>query len=79
MNYLDLKLDNDTYELLNKKFNGDKEAMEAYVKEIVIKEIKKTDPDSNKSSEKKNDNNLENYLKSARPGSRSYGIKGQGW
>jgi len=79
MNYLDLKLDNDTYELLNKRFNGNKEAMEAYVKEIVIKEIKKTDPGSNKSSKKKNDSNLENYLKSAKPGSRSYGIKGQGW
>ena len=79
MHYLGLKLDNDTYELLNKKFNGDKKAMEAYVKEIVTKEVKKVDPNANTSSKKKDDDNLENYLKSARPGSRSYGIKGQGW
>ena len=79
MNYLDLKLDSDTYKLLNKKFNGDKKAMEAYVKEIVTKEVKKADPNANTSSKNKNDDNLENYLKSARPGSRSYGIKGQGW
>ena len=79
MHYLGLKLDNDTYELLNKKFNGDKKAMEAYVKEIVVKEVKKSDPNANTSSKKKSDDSLENYLKSARPGSRSYGIKGQGW
>ena len=79
MNYLDLKLDSDTYELLNKKFNGDKKAMEAYVKEIVIKEVKKSDPNANTSSKKKSDDSLENYLKSGKTGSRSYGTKGQGW
>jgi hypothetical protein len=31
-------------------------------------------------AEKKNiDDKLENYLKSGKSGSRSYGIKGQGW
>ena len=79
MNYLKLKLDDDTYQYLKDKFDGDINAIEDFVKKTLSKEIEKTrlDPDD---SEKKNINdNLENYLKSGKSGSRSYGIKGQGW
>ena len=79
MNYLKLKLDDETYQYLKVKFGGDINAMEDFVKKILSNEIKKKrlDPDE---AEKKNINdNLENYLKSGKSGSRSYGIKGQGW
>ena len=79
MNYLKLKLDDDTYQYLKDKFDGDINAIEDFVKKILSKEIEKTRIDP-KDSEKKNINdNLENYLKSGKSGSRSYGIKGQGW
>ena len=79
MNYLELKLDDETYQYLKAKFDGDINAMEDFVKKILSNEIKKKRLDP-KDSEKKNTNdNLENYLKSGKSGSRSYGIKGQGW
>ena len=79
MNYLKLKLDDDTYQYLKDKFDGDINAIEDFVKKTLSKEIEKTRLDP-KDSEKKNINdNLENYLKSGKSGSRSYGIKGQGW
>ena len=79
MNYLKLKLDDETYQYLKDKFDGDINAIEDFVKKTLSKEIEKTRLDP-KDSEKKNiDDNLENYLKSGKSGSRSYGIKGQGW
>ena len=42
-------------------------------------EIKKKRLAPNESEKKNTDDNLENYLKSGKSGSRSYGIKGQGW
>ena len=79
MSYLKLKLDDDTYQYLKDKFDGDINAIEDFVKKTLSKEIEKTRLDP-KDSEKKNINdNLENYLKSGKSGSRSYGIKGQGW
>ena len=79
MKYLKLKLDDDTYQYLKVKFNGDKNAIEGFVKQILSKEIKKKRLDPNDSEKKNIDDNLENYLKSGKSGSRSYGIKGQGW
>jgi hypothetical protein len=49
------------------------------VKKILSKEIKETGLNPNDSEKKDINENLENYLKSSKPGSRSYGIKGQGW
>lgn len=79
MNYLKLKLDDETYQYLKVKFGGDINAMEDFVKKILSKEIEKTRLDPNESEKKNIDDNLENYLKSGKSGSRSYGIKGQGW
>ena len=54
--------------------------MEDFVKKILSNEIKKKRLDHQNEADKKNiDDNLENYLKSGKSGSRSYGIKGQGW
>ena len=79
MNYLKLKLDDDTYQYLKDKFDGDINAIEDFVKKIISKEIEKTRLDPNDSEKKNINDNLENYLKSGKSGSRSYGIKGQGW
>ena len=79
MNYLKLKLDDDTYQYLKVKFGGDINAMEDFVKKTLSKEIEKTRLDPNDSEKKNINDNLENYLKSGKSGSRSYGIKGQGW
>ena len=79
MNYLKLKLDDETYQYLKVKFGGDKNAMEDFVKKTLTNEIKKKRLDPNESGKKNVDDNLENYLKSGKSGSRSYGIKGQGW
>jgi len=79
MNYLKLKLDEDTYQYLKDKFDGDINAIEDFVKKTLSKEIKKKRLDPNDSEKKNIDDNLENYLKSGKSGSRSYGIKGQGW
>jgi hypothetical protein len=79
MNYLKLKLDDDTYQYLKDKFDGDINAIEDFIKKTLSKEIEKTRLDPNDSEKKNINDNLENYLKSGKSGSRSYGIKGQGW
>ena len=79
MNYLKLKLDDDTYQYLKDKFDGDINAIEDFVKKALSKEIEKTRLDPNDLDKKNINDNLENYLKSGKSGSRSYGIKGQGW
>ena len=79
MNYLKLKLDDETYQYLKVKFDGDINAMEDFVKKTLSKEIEKIRRDSNDAEKKNTNDNLENYLKSGKSGSRSYGIKGQGW
>ncbi len=79
MNYLKLKLDDDTYQYLKDKFDGDINAIEDFVRKTLSKEIEKTRLDPNDSEKKNINDNLENYLKSGKSGSRSYGIKGQGW
>ena len=79
MNYLKLKLDDETYQYLKVKFGGDINAMEDFVKKILSNEIKNKRLDSTEAEKKNIDDKLENYLKSGKSGSRSYGIKGQGW
>jgi len=78
MNYLKLKLDDEIYQYLKVKFDGDINAMEDFAKKTLSNEIRKTLLDPNDAEKNINDN-LENYLKSGKSGSRSYGIKGQGW
>ena len=79
MNYLKLKLDDETYQYLKVKFGGDINAMEDFVKKILSNKIKKIRLDPNDLEKKNINDNLKNYLKSGKSGSRSYGIKGQGW
>ena len=79
MNQLKLELDKDTYQQLKTMFNGDIKAMEDFAKKTITKEIELSNLDQGKKEKKTNKDNLESYLKSSKSGSRSYGIKGQGW
>jgi hypothetical protein len=79
MKYLKLKLDDGTYQYLKDKFDGDINAIEDFIKNTLSKEIEKTRLNPNDLEKKNTTDNLENYLKSGKSGSRSYGIKGQGW
>ena len=79
MNFIKLKLDDATYQYLKDRFDGDVNLIEDFIKKILSKEIKKIRLDPNDIDKKNTSDNLENYLKSGKSGSRSYGVKGQGW
>ena len=76
MNHLKLELDENTYQYLKIKFNGDEKAMGDFVNKILTKELAKV---HNNKSTTDNKDDQKDYLKSSKSGSRSYGIKGQGW
>ena len=79
MNFIKLKLDDATYQYLKDRFDGDVNLIEDFIKKMLSKEIKKIRLDPNDLDKKNTNDNLENYLKSGKSGSRSYGVKGQGW
>ena len=79
MNFIKLKLDDATYQYLKDRFDGDVNLIEDFIKKMLSKEIKKIRLDPNDIDKKNTSDNLENYLKSGKSGSRSYGVKGQGW
>ena len=79
MNFIKLKLDDATYQYLKDRFDGDVNLIEDFIKKILSKEIKKIRQDPNDLDKNNTSDNLENYLKSGKLGSRSYGVKGQGW
>ena len=79
MNFIKLKLDDATYQYLKDRFDGDVNLIEDFIKKMLSKEIKKIRLDPNDLDKKNASDNLENYLKSGKSGSRSYGVKGQGW
>ena len=79
MNFIKLKLDDATSQYLKDRFDGDVNLIEDFIKKILSKEIKKIRLDPNDLDKKNTSDNLENYLKSGKSGSRSYGVKGQGW
>jgi len=68
-----LNLDEKVYQRLLNHCRGDENALQEYVAKILAthKQEEDTAPDINKG--------LEDYLKKGNAGSRSYGIKGQGW
>ena len=79
MKNLKLKLDDNTYQNLKEKFQGDEEAMCQFVVKVLSNELLNTFNEENKEGFDLKTKDLEKYLKSSKPGSRSYGIKGQGW
>ena len=53
--------------------------MRNFAAKILNDELSKIFLDESKSNSDLNTKDLENYLKSGKTGSRSYGTKGQGW
>ena len=79
MNHIKLELDDATYHYIKSKFNNDKKAMSTYVTKILMETIKADSLNKEKVNIKGKTNDLKDYLESGESGSRSYGIKGQGW
>ena len=79
MNYIKLELDDATYQHIKSKFNNDKKAMSTYITKILMEKIKTDSLDNDRVNIKGKTNGLKDYLESGESGSRSYGIKGQGW
>jgi hypothetical protein len=67
--YIDLEL----YKQLEQRFKGDEQGLNQF----IIDAIKAKSKTSNLFPEKEDD--LESYLQKGPSGSRTYGVKGQGW
>lgn len=70
-----LNIDHDLYQHLEQKFKGNEQGLEQFIIEAVRKQL--TGSPDDPAPEKKDD--LENYLQNGSSGSRTYGVKGQGW
>ena len=72
---LQIELENEVFSQLNKICKGDESVMQDYIAHI-LKESFNQSNDKLWSQEK---DSLKNYIKKGQPGSRNYGVKGQGW
>jgi len=79
MNHIKLELDDATYQHIKSKFNNDKKAMSTYIINLLTEKVKTDSLNSEMTNIKNRTNDLKDYLESGESGSRSYGIKGQGW
>ena len=79
MNHIKLELDDATYQHIKSKFNNDKKAMSTYIINLLTEKVKTDSLNSEMTNTKNRTNDLKDYLESGESGSRSYGIKGQGW
>ena len=70
---LTLDIDQNLYQLLKHRFKDDDQALKKFIINAIRIQLKPTDS----LSEKKDD--LDSYLKKGLSGSRTYGVKGQGW
>lgn len=73
---LTLILDEKIYQRLLQRFSEDENALREYAAKILEKESRDSAQDTESDETRKG---LEDYLKKGTPGTRSYGIKGQGW
>jgi hypothetical protein len=72
---LTLNLDENVYQRLLDHCRGDENALQEYAAQI----LKTHKPDSGEEAVEDINKGLEDYLKKGSAGTRSYGIKGQGW
>ncbi len=72
---LNIELDDKVFQQLKKVCKGDESAMREYIVQTLKENFNQND--STQSPKDKED--LESYLNKGQPGSRTYGIKGQGW
>jgi|TARA_B110000014_G_scaffold235311_1_gene199772 hypothetical protein len=66
-------IDKNIFQLLELRFKDDEQGLNNFIIDAIRIHLKSTSL-----SEEKN-NDLEDYLKKGLSGSRTYGIKGQGW
>ncbi|MFQ5449176.1 MAG: hypothetical protein ACE5E9_01025 [Nitrospinaceae bacterium] len=70
-----IELDQKLYQRLHDHFKGNEKAL----KEFVARALENQLAESTGSKPGPGTESLEDYLKKGKPGSRSYGVKGQGW
>jgi hypothetical protein len=70
---ISINIDQGLYKVLDNSFNGDEKALNQFIIDAIRRSLNTSDS----LPEQKND--LENYLKNKSPGSRTYGVNGQGW
>ncbi len=73
-----MEIDDKIHRRLSIMFKGDDKAIHDFIVKSItdqIEEISSDGPEANVDTK----SDLEDYLKSGKQGSRSYGIKGQGW
>jgi hypothetical protein len=70
---INLDIEKNLYRLLELRFKDDEQGLNNFIIDAIRIHLKAVSP-----SEEKN-NDLEGYLKKGQSGSRSYGVKGQGW
>jgi hypothetical protein len=66
-------IDPGLYQLLEHRFKDDEQGLNEFIIEAIENQLKV----SNLSPEK--DDELQSYLQNGSSGSRTYGVKGQGW
>ena len=66
-----INIESDLYERLESHFKDDEQGMIQFINEAIRKQLPVPSPNEK--------DDLENYLKKGSSGSRTYGIKGQGW
>tara|TARA_B100000686_G_scaffold137158_1_gene144382 strand:- start:189 stop:419 length:231 start_codon:yes stop_codon:yes gene_type:complete len=72
---LQIELEDEVFCQLNEICKGDEKVMQDY----IVRTLKEKFNQSNDKISSREKDSLETYLKNSRPGSRNYGIKGQGW
>ncbi|MBT3924071.1 MAG: hypothetical protein HOF21_16005 [Nitrospina sp.] len=70
-----LNIESELYQRLEAHFRDDEQGLNHFIIESIRKQL--SDLPITQSQSKQDD--LENYLKKGSSGSRTYGIKGQGW
>ena len=68
-----LSIDPDLHKQLEQRFQDDEQGLNQFIIDAIKNQLKA----SSTSSEKEDD--LESYLQKGSSGSRTYGVKGQGW
>lgn len=66
-----LNIDPGLYQQLEQQFKGDEQRINQFIIDAIKSKLN--------ASASVQDDDLKNYLQKGSPGSRTYGIKGQGW
>ncbi len=73
---LTIDVDEKVYQQLLKRFQGDENALKEYAARVLENQNQDSEEEATSDEIKKG---LEDYLNKGSAGTRSYGIKGQGW